>query len=90
MKREHILQHEQAVDRTVLITIDNLGGEVDFVTLLRELPLCRRDLYRSLNRQNMLGNVKRCHPGDPVALTAAARFAIAAGRLYGMKMAVAA
>jgi|GEM_PF-2927529 len=71
--------HAQAVDRAVLVKLQDLGGEVHFNQLWDALPVSKRDLYRSLARQHALGNVKRHHRGEPIALTAAARFAIEAG-----------
>lgn len=71
---------EQAVDRAVLLAIFEAGGELDFLRLFALLPATRRELYRSINRQQALGNVKRHRTGEPIALTASARCAIDAGR----------
>lgn len=71
---------EVAVDRAVLLALFEAGGELDFLRLFTLLPVTRRELYRSLNRQHTLGNVKRHRTGEPIALTASARAAIDAGR----------
>ncbi len=74
------LAREASVDRAVLLALFEAGGELDFVSLYTLLPVTRRELFRSLNRQHTLGNVKRHRTGEPIALTASARAAIDAGR----------
>lgn len=56
-------------DRSQPMTVSELHGE---------LRCTRRDLWWAIRCQHNLGNIKR---GEPVELTAAARVAIAAGRM---------
>lgn len=74
------LARDEMIDRTVLALLFDAGGEMCFHDLWQAMPITRRELWQSLNRQYTLGNVKRHREGEPLILTASARMAIAAGR----------
>lgn len=75
-----VRQREEAIDRAVLAALHAAGGEAPFARLRDQLPCSPRELWRSLNRQFTLGNIRRHRECEPIALTASARVAMDAAR----------
>lgn len=74
------MERERSVAMAILVTLYDNGGEMPFARLVGALPATRREIFRALHRQYDLGNVKRHYSGEPICLTASAKFALAAGR----------
>jgi len=73
-------EHQEAVQRALLVRLYDAGGTMPFADLVAAMPVPRRHIWRAINAQHMIGNVKRHRDGQPITLTASARSAIAAGR----------
>ncbi|MGB3928918.1 MAG: hypothetical protein WBL20_08140, partial [Sphingobium sp.] len=68
---------DAALERALLVTLYERGGPMAVGELEAALRCTRRDLFRAVRSQHGLGNLRK---GPSIALTASARFAIAAGR----------
>ena len=73
-------EREQLIDAAALALLFEAGGEMAFAELWQAMPATRREIWRSLNRQYTLGNIKRHREGEPIILTSSAKTAMAAAR----------
>lgn len=66
-----------ALEQAMLATLYDRDGPMAVGELEAALRCTRRDLWRAVRAQHLLGNLRK---GGAIALTASARVAIAAGR----------
>lgn len=70
--------HLQTLEIRLLNALFDAPDPMSVTELETALRCTRRDLWRAIRQQAMLGNIKK---GQPVALTSSARSAVVAGRM---------
>ncbi|WP_311270859.1 hypothetical protein [Sphingobium sp. WCS2017Hpa-17] len=72
--------HQQVIEIGLLNALFDRREPMSVVELEQSIRCNRRDLWTAIRAQHQLGNVKK---DQPIALTASANIAIAAGRAAG-------